>query len=60
MGIGIASFFGAAMKNSTLAFKIPWQLLAIAGLAVAIICVLSAMLSIRKVISLEPAIVFKG
>lgn len=60
MGIGIASFFGAAMKNSTLAFKIPWQLLAIAGLAVAIICVLSAMLSIRKVVSLEPAVVFKG
>lgn len=60
MGIGIASAFGAAMKNSTLAFKIPWQLLAIAGLAVAIICVLSAMLSIRKVVSLEPAVVFKG
>ncbi len=60
IGIGIASLFGAAMKNTTLAFRIPWQLLAIAGLAVAIICVLSAMLSIRKVVSLEPAVVFKG
>ncbi|MFO0836620.1 MAG: ABC transporter permease [Phycisphaerales bacterium] len=60
LGIGIATFFGVSMSNSTLAYKIPWQLLAVSGLAVAIICVLSAMLSIRKVISLEPAVVFKG
>lgn len=59
LGIGIATFFGVSMSNSTLAYKIPWQLLAVAGLAVAIICVLSAILSIRKVISLEPAVVFK-
>ncbi|MCC6227620.1 MAG: FtsX-like permease family protein [Phycisphaerales bacterium] len=59
LGIGIATFFGVSMSNSTLAYKIPWQLLAVASLAVAIICVLSAVLSIRKVISLEPAVVFK-
>lgn len=60
LGIGIASFFGARMANTPLAFTTPWQLLAVAAIAVAIICVLSAMLSIRKVISLEPAVVFKG
>lgn len=60
LGIGMASFFGARMANTPLAFKMPWQLLAVAAIAVAIICVLSAMLSIRKVISLEPAVVFKG
>lgn len=60
LGIGIASFFGARMANTPLAFTMPWQLLAVAAIAVAIICVLSAMLSIRKVISLEPAVVFKG
>lgn len=60
LGIGIAAFFGARMANTPLAFQMPWQLLAVAALAVAIICVLSAMLSIRKVITLEPAVVFKG
>ena len=38
----------------------PWQLLAITAGAVVLICTLSALLSIRKVIRLEPAIVFKG
>jgi putative ABC transport system permease protein len=42
-----------------LAFWMPWQLLAISGFAVTIICIFSALLSIYKVMRLEPAIVFK-
>lgn len=60
LGVGIASFFGTSMKETQLAFRITWQLVFAAGGAVVIICMLAAMLSVRKVIALEPAIVFKG
>jgi len=60
LGVGIASFFGTSMKETQLAFRLTWQLVFAAGGAVVIICMLAAMLSVRKVIALEPAIVFKG
>jgi putative ABC transport system permease protein len=60
IGVGLASLFGKAAKHSPLAFMLPWQLLFISGAAVMIICMLSAMLSMRKVFTLEPAVVFKG
>lgn len=60
LGVGLASFIGYAARGSELAFRMPWQLLAISGAAVALICTLTALLSIWKVIRLEPAIVFKG
>lgn len=60
LGVGLASLFGSAMGNSQLAFRLPWQLLTISGAAVVVICVLSAVLSTRKVFKLEPAVVFKG
>jgi putative ABC transport system permease protein len=60
LGVGAAALFGFLLRNSELAFKLPWQLLAGSASAVLIICLLSAMLSIRKVARLEPAIVFKG
>lgn len=60
LGIGVAALFGTSMKETQLAFKLPWQLLVVSGSAVTIICVLSAMLSMRRVFALEPAVVFKG
>ena len=60
LGVGLASLFGAAVTGSELAFRLPWQLLAISAGAVTLICVLSALISIRKVMRLEPAIVFKS
>lgn len=60
LGVGLTSLFGWSMRNTILAFKFPWQLLVFSGLGVTLICVFSALLSIRKVIKLEPAIVFKG
>jgi putative ABC transport system permease protein len=61
IGVGLAAAFGnAAPKHSPLAFLLPWQLLFFSGAAVVVICTLSAMLSMRKVFMLEPAIVFKG
>jgi len=60
LGVGLTSLFGWAMRNTILAFKFPWQLLVYSGLGVTLICVFAALISIRKVIALEPAVVFKG
>jgi putative ABC transport system permease protein len=60
LGVGAASFIGFAASDSELAFRMPWQLLVVSGAAVALICTIAALLSIWKVVRLEPAIVFKG
>ncbi len=60
IGVGAATVFGSSMKETQLAFWLTWQLLVVSSGAVVIICMLAAMLSVRKVISLEPAVVFKG
>jgi len=60
LGVGLTALFGYAMRNTILAFKFPWQLLLFSGAGVSLICVFAAIISILKVIRLEPAIVFKG
>jgi len=60
LGVGLTALFGYAMRNTILAFKFPWQLFFFSGTGVSLICVLAALISILKVIRLEPAIVFKG
>ena len=59
IGVGIASTFGILSKNSELAFRLQWQILLVSAAEVVVICALSALLAIRKVVKLEPAIVFK-
>jgi putative ABC transport system permease protein len=61
LGIGGAALFGWFAKYSAkLAFLMPWQILVITAIAVMVIILLSSLLSIRKVLVVEPAIVFKG
>jgi putative ABC transport system permease protein len=60
LGVGLTALFGFAMRNTILAFKFPWQLLLFSGAGVSLICIFAALISILKVIRLEPAIVFKG
>ncbi len=60
MGVGLTALFGYAMRNTILAFRFPWQLLIFSGVGVSLICMFAAIISILKVIRLEPAIVFKG
>lgn len=61
LGIGAASAWGGLLTGRTqIAFQFPWQLLLVSAAAVMIICVGAAVLSIRKVIKLEPAIVFRS
>jgi putative ABC transport system permease protein len=60
MGIGLATLFGVMTQGGELAFYTPWKLLPITGGAVVLICILSSLLSVRRVIVLEPAVVFRG
>jgi putative ABC transport system permease protein len=61
LGIGGAALFGWFTRyNSKLAFLMPWQILVITAIAVLLIILLSSLLSVRKVLVVEPAIVFKG
>lgn len=61
IGVGVAGGFGLFSRNvSRLAFFMPWQVPAIAGVAVLLIVLLSSVISIWRVLMLEPAVVFKG
>ncbi len=60
MGVGLAALFGWRTKGTELAFYTPWHLLPITGGAVVLICLLASLLSVRRVIVLEPAVVFRG
>jgi putative ABC transport system permease protein len=61
LGVGAASAWGLLIGGRTqLAFRLPWHLLVISAVAVLVICLGSAALSIRKVMKLEPAMVFRS
>ena len=59
IGVGLAALIGFSSRNTELSFLLPWQLLVITAVAVLVICAFASLLSIRKVMKLEPAIVFK-
>ena len=62
VGAGLAGLFGlvAGGQDSKIALATPWQMVVISFVAVIAICLLSALISIRKVVKLEPAVVFRG
>ena len=60
IGVGLAALFGRASQGGELAFFTPWQLLPISGGAVVTICLLASLVCVRRVIVLEPAVVFRG
>lgn len=60
LGVGAASLIGYMSSSSELAFRMPPNLLMFTSVAVLIICLFSALISIIKVMRLEPAIVFKS
>jgi len=61
-GVGLAAAFGLAVTGgrSRLSFFMPWEVLAITAAAVAVIVLLASLLSIRRVLVVDPAIVFRG
>jgi putative ABC transport system permease protein len=61
VGVGCAALFGWVSRNfSRLSFFMPWQVLAITAAAVFVIVLVASLLSIRKVLVVDPAIVFRG
>jgi putative ABC transport system permease protein len=61
LGVGLAALFGELNRNNeTLAFFMPWQVLALTVGAVFIIGILASLLIVRRVLVLEPAVVFRG
>ena len=62
LGIGLAAAFFESTKNFTQLAGIAmyWQVMAGVGAAVLVIVALSSLLSIRRVLVLEPAVVFRG
>jgi putative ABC transport system permease protein len=60
LGVGLAAGFGLKAGGTELAYYTPWQLLPITGGAVVLICILASILSVRRVVVLEPAVVFRG
>lgn len=63
IGIGLAATFFEVMERSGMSdlrgMFVPWQVASIAGGAVGLIVLVAAMLSLRRVLTLEPAVVFK-
>ena len=60
IGVGVASALGVLSGKTELSFFLPWQLLVFSATAVMLICAISAVVSMRTVLRLEPAIVFKN
>jgi len=60
IGVGLAALFGMATRDvDNLAFFMPWHVLAVTAVAVVAMVVLSSLLSIRRVLVLEPVLVFQ-
>jgi putative ABC transport system permease protein len=62
IGLGLATLYGrvVAVVKPMMAYYMPWQVLVGTGLAVLLIAAVASLLSIRRVVVLEPAIVFRG
>ncbi len=63
IGIGLTSLFFKKVSGGASAFKgffLPWQVVVAVALAVVLIMFISSLISIRKVFTTDPAIVFRG
>jgi len=60
IGLGGAGIMGVASKGGSLAFTMTWHVPIFSFFAMLLCCLLAASLSMRRVMKLEPAIVFKG
>jgi len=59
IGVGITALFGLQVTDSVLAFRMPPILLVFAGVGVLAIVTIAALFSVRKVIRVDPAVVFR-
>jgi putative ABC transport system permease protein len=60
LGVGLAAVYGEVTRgHSKLVFHMPWQVLVLTGAAVLLVTVATSLVSIRRVVRLEPAIVVR-
>lgn len=60
LGVGPTALFGETIKDDAkLAFYMPWEVLVGTAVAVILMLLFSSILSIRRVLAVEPAIVFQ-
>ena len=59
-GLAAAFFEISSRKEALRQMTMPWQNMAGAGALVMVIVCVSSLISIRKVVKLEPAVVFRG
>lgn len=59
-GRDLTTIFGMLVHDTVLAFLLPPSLLLFAGVGVLLIVILSAVLGLRRVINVDPSIVFRG
>jgi putative ABC transport system permease protein len=61
IGVGLATALGLLLQaiRPIMSFFLPWQVLALTGIAVLVIVFLSSLLSIRRLVVLEPGMVFQ-
>ncbi|MBU6414276.1 MAG: ABC transporter permease [Planctomycetes bacterium] len=60
LGVGGAAAMGGVLDAGGLAFHLPWSLLVFTGVAVLGVSVCASLLSIRRVLVVDPASVFKS
>jgi putative ABC transport system permease protein len=60
VGLGGACVTGILFSRAGLAFQMPWQIPVFGAAAILTCCVVAALLSLSRVLRLEPAVVFKG
>ena len=62
IGVGLATVYGIFAQRAMplLAFFLPWQVLVLTAAAMVVIVLLASLVSIRRALVLEPAVVFQG
>jgi putative ABC transport system permease protein len=61
LGVGLTALFGVlVLKKGQPPFLLPYQLPLFTLVVILLICAFAAILGIRKIYKLEPAVVFRG
>ena len=60
IGLGAACILGWIIIKTDLAFRMTWHIPVLGAVAILLCCATSAVVSLVRVIRLEPAVVFKG
>jgi putative ABC transport system permease protein len=59
LGVGGSCLLGTFVKNDSMPYSLEWPVMAASGISILVVAVVAAGLSIRRILGLEPAMVFK-